>query len=80
MARDPFHQVALLLEQELLLLLSFSIRLQLVGNALFDQLEQNGRHVHHLLMYDVNALHLQVGVGLVCLVILQLLHFLLASL
>ena len=31
-------------------------------------------------MYDVNALHLQVSVSFICLLILQLLHFFLASL
>ena len=59
---DPLDKMALLLEQELNLLLLFSLCLKFRFYALLDQLQYDSTELDQLLMHDIEALHLHVCV------------------
>ena len=54
--------MTLLLEQELNLLLLFSLCLKFRFDALLDQLQYDSTELDQLLMHDIEALHLHVCV------------------
>ena len=72
--------MALLFEQELDLLLLFSLCLKFRFYALLDQLKHDSTELDKLLVHDIEALHLHVCVCLVCLCMLQLLYLFSCSL
>ena len=68
--------MSLLSQKELLSLLFLSFTLELCRDSLFDQFKQNRAHLDHLLMDDVQTLHLHVSVSLICLLVPQLVYIL----